>query len=369
MKKLKKVLCCLIVGLIILTAVPYADSITGIAPRQVQAAQTVPSTPSLLSLKTKGKNTLILRWNAVPEATGYRIYRRPSGLKWQKMKDVFNKNQTTFTDNTPTFGVRYVYTVKAFIKKNGKIIWSDYNHEGISMIAGLNQLKLNQTKLELQTGQNFKLKLPDTRHTPAWKSSNTRIATVDGGKITAINPGTAKITATLCGKTFTCIVTVKSSSVYNKYSGKYTKVKNYLKKKGTKNGSDWYVSYGDGVFGYYLICDTQTDGITLSCDYLAGDSAYDGYAAMYLYIDCPHTYTGQISMHVEGENESLDTRASFDVRSSGKLTFYYKNGQKADKDTQELGNTLYQVLSSGCGQVLKKTVKLSLSQLGVTYTV
>lgn len=367
-KKLKKILCCLTTGLMMLTASPQTGFITGITPCQVQAAQAVPSTPRLLSLKTQGKSTLILRWKAVPEATGYRIYRKTSDTKWKKVKDIFSQSQTSFTDTSVTFGEKYTYTVKAFIKKSGTLTWSSYNREGLSMVAGLNQLKLNRTNLELQTGQRYTLKLADTKQIPVWKSSSKNIAVVStSGRVVAKNPGTAKITATLCGKIFTCTVTVQGSSVYNKYSAQYTKVRNYLKTKGTKDGSDWYVAYEDGHFGYYLICDNKTDGITLSCDYPVGNTE-DVYSIVQLYIDCLHTYNSKVFMHLESNNMSMDTWASLDVRSSGKLTFYYSNGKKADSDVQNLGNTLFEVMLDGCNQVLKKTVKLSLKQLGVSYT-
>ena len=89
-KKLKKILCCLTAGLMMLTASPQTGFITGITPCQVQAAQAVPSTPRLLSLKTQGKSTLILRWKTVPEATGYRIYRKTSDERYfQPKPDIF----------------------------------------------------------------------------------------------------------------------------------------------------------------------------------------------------------------------------------------------------------------------------------------
>ena len=49
--------------------------------------------------------------------------------------------------------------------------------------------------------------------TVAWSSDNTNVATVSGGKITALKPGTAKITATCAGKSATCTVTVTAKPV------------------------------------------------------------------------------------------------------------------------------------------------------------
>lgn len=46
--------------------------------------------------------------------------------------------------------------------------------------------------------------------TATWKSSNSSVASVSKGKITAKKPGTAVITATVSGKSATCKVTVKA---------------------------------------------------------------------------------------------------------------------------------------------------------------
>ena len=51
-----------------------------------------------------------------------------------------------------------------------------------------------------------------TDPTVTWKSDKPEIATVDGGKVTAVAEGEAKITATAGGKTATCKVTVKDTT-------------------------------------------------------------------------------------------------------------------------------------------------------------
>ena len=52
-----------------------------------------------------------------------------------------------------------------------------------------------------------------TDKTVTWSSSNTAVATVDGGKVTAVAPGTATITAKAGDKTATCAVTVEKKVV------------------------------------------------------------------------------------------------------------------------------------------------------------
>ncbi len=47
-----------------------------------------------------------------------------------------------------------------------------------------------------------------TNRAVSWRSSNSSVATVDGGEVTALSAGTAKITATADGKSATCNVTV-----------------------------------------------------------------------------------------------------------------------------------------------------------------
>ena len=79
----------------------------------------------------------------------------------------------------------------------------------------LNSIGLNTTNVSLNVGASHALTVSynpsnttDSK-TVTWKSSNTSVATISNGKITAIAPGTATITATCGGRTATCTVTVK----------------------------------------------------------------------------------------------------------------------------------------------------------------
>ena len=78
-------------------------------------------------------------------------------------------------------------------------------------------IKLNKTSSTLGKGETITLKAEvspsnTTNKTVTWTSSNTNVATVSNGKITAKNNGTATITAkTSNGKTATCKITVKNA--------------------------------------------------------------------------------------------------------------------------------------------------------------
>ncbi len=75
---------------------------------------------------------------------------------------------------------------------------------------------LNKSSLSLEIGKSETLTAavaPANASDKAvtWKSSNTAVATVANGKVTAVKAGTADITATAGGKSATCKVTVKAA--------------------------------------------------------------------------------------------------------------------------------------------------------------
>lgn len=71
-------------------------------------------------------------------------------------------------------------------------------------------LKLRNEKLTLKAGSNFGLRMNSYAKCDSWTSSNPAVATVNYyGEITAKEPGTTIITATLYGKEYQCEVTVK----------------------------------------------------------------------------------------------------------------------------------------------------------------
>lgn len=77
-------------------------------------------------------------------------------------------------------------------------------------------IKLNKNTTTIYTGSNETLvatvEPADTTDTVTWESSNTGVATVDNtGKVTAVAPGTATITATAGSKSASCVVTVENA--------------------------------------------------------------------------------------------------------------------------------------------------------------
>ncbi|HHT58009.1 Ig-like domain-containing protein [Herbinix luporum] len=71
-------------------------------------------------------------------------------------------------------------------------------------------IKLNKTKITLDVGDTYQLKLTGTNKKVTWSSSKKSVATVSSkGKVTAKKAGKATITAKVGSKKYTCKVTVK----------------------------------------------------------------------------------------------------------------------------------------------------------------
>lgn len=80
------------------------------------------------------------------------------------------------------------------------------------------EVTLDKAELSLVEGQEAELKAtvkPDdaTDKTVTWTSSDAAVATVADGKVKAVKAGTATITATVGGKSATCVITVKKKEL------------------------------------------------------------------------------------------------------------------------------------------------------------
>ena len=80
---------------------------------------------------------------------------------------------------------------------------------GVSLSPGSLELEVGQTATITATVNPSNA----TNKTVSWSSSNPSVATVSGGKVTAVATGSATITATAGGKSATCSVTVKNKVV------------------------------------------------------------------------------------------------------------------------------------------------------------
>ena len=117
-----------------------------------------------------------------------------------------------------------VTATKKALKKNYKIQLvftkgtKKVTTKPVTVKVAVTKVKLNKNNAELKVGGTVTLKATvnpsnATYKTVSWKTSNSKIATVSKGKVTAKGIGTATITATADGKKATCKVTVTAKDV------------------------------------------------------------------------------------------------------------------------------------------------------------
>lgn len=113
-------------------------------------------------------------------------------------------------------------------------------------------IKLNKSKVSLYEGKTYQLKLPGTKESIKWSSSNTAVATVNNnGKVTAIEAGYSYITAISESKEYTCRVTVK---FHRKAAAKNVSFERYNTNNGivtvVTNNNNSHVAVTDTVYFY-----------------------------------------------------------------------------------------------------------------------
>lgn len=366
-KTIKKALCGLMAGLMVAVTVPAAIPEAAYVT-EVQAAARV-ATPKLVSAKASGKSKIVFKWKAVKGASGYTVFRKEKGGKWKNVTEVKGAKKTSFSDTKVTTGTQYTYSVKAFKTTKGKKTFSSYNKKGVTAIAGLSTLKLNSSRITLNPGKSYTLKVNGTKLAPAWKSSNSKIVTVNKkGRITAKKAGTAKITATLGGKRFVCTVTVKKASASsNKTVQNYTKVKNYLNKNGrySEDGSRYIEMSIDADTTAVLSYDPKENkldmGLTLRVEEENIVSTVD------VVVNCAKPDTAKVYSGIFSGGVELYTTANMKPSTyTGKqnITFYNTSGSKANTEIQEAANATLQAAMAGTEYILRSKLNMSLKTLG-----
>lgn len=113
---------------------------------------------------------------------------------------ITDENKNSIVDSITTTAIGQEITVGS----------SDIPVESITLNKEVMELDLNGTTTETLIATVLPADATDP--TVTWESDKPEIATVDGGKVTAVAEGEAKITATAGGKTATCKVTVKDTT-------------------------------------------------------------------------------------------------------------------------------------------------------------
>lgn len=146
-------------------------------------------------------------------------------IKINKTSILLVRGQTAklkITNATETISWHSSKPAVAKVSDNGKITAKKKGKATITATIGITTKKctvtvenpkLNDTSLSLNLNQTKKLKLSGCKHSVKWATSNSSVAKVKKGTVTAKRVGSAKITAKVHGKKFTCKVTVKKPTV------------------------------------------------------------------------------------------------------------------------------------------------------------
>ena len=132
-------------------------------------------------------------------------------LNWESLDE-----SIAYVDQDGFVYARAKGTTKVIVRAGDK---SDECIVTVTEDAQVTGIKLNTTSSNLNVGDTLKLKetvstIGNPSYTVTWKSSNTNVATVDAtGLVTAINEGTATITASVLGYSASCTIKVNKPVV------------------------------------------------------------------------------------------------------------------------------------------------------------
>lgn len=180
MKRTKKLCVLLLTALLLATAFPQAaDSLLNV--QTVEAAVKVSKKTAVL---IKGQKTTL------------KISGTAKKIVWSTNKK-----------SVATVSQKGVVTAR---KKGTAVITAKVGSKKYTCKVTVQTPALNKTSVTVTKGKSTTLKLNGTNQKVTWKSSNTGIATVSKGKVTAKKAGTVKITATVLKKKYTCAVKVSN---------------------------------------------------------------------------------------------------------------------------------------------------------------
>lgn len=176
-------------------------------------------TVKLRAVKANSSTRVSLTWNAASGASGYRIYRKTGNSGWKALKNV-SASTRSCVDTSVKAGTKYTYTVRAYRRVNGRVIWGGYNKKGLTVnIPG----KTIEMRNYFQKGVS--------------KSEMQRLATAVGG----MRKGSNSKYPSLYYTGNNMIVGVNLNAVYGTYKDEYVRIRN----SGNKNVLFYGVKIGD----------------------------------------------------------------------------------------------------------------------------
>ncbi|MCR4732901.1 MAG: N-acetylmuramoyl-L-alanine amidase [Lachnospiraceae bacterium] len=109
----------------------------------------------LTKVEDTGLSRAKVYWEKIPDATGYRIYRREEGdSTWEKIY-TSKSNSGGYTDQTVEPDTTYEYTVRFYKKKNGKTAWGTVDSKGVKVTTDSDTITLNPHVINADNSVTF----------------------------------------------------------------------------------------------------------------------------------------------------------------------------------------------------------------------
>jgi len=209
---------CLLILLLCLAGLPQpVAASTQTMPASLSAKAVLSATGSLAGIR--------ISWSQAAYAEGYKIYRSDSQSgTYRLLKTIVSGSTRTYTDYSISPDRFYYYRIQAYHKHLLSTHSSALSAPVKAIYVRVSQITLSHPTATLYAGKTLKLSavtvgtIAPYRSTVSkitFRSSNPTVATVDSsGTITAVNPGTATITASCSDVNFHTVSSFCRMTVY-----------------------------------------------------------------------------------------------------------------------------------------------------------
>ncbi len=164
--------------------------------------------PSLKKCASDNPGEISLTWNKNGSATGFQaafsLNQNFSGSEYVRT------NTNSMTQTNLKYGRKYYVRIRSYRRYGGKNYYSAWS-DTKAVTVKKQTIVLDRTAVTLLVGESVKLNADAAGSSAGdirWKSSNTGIATVSNGRVTARKKGRATITASIGKASAKCSVTV-----------------------------------------------------------------------------------------------------------------------------------------------------------------
>lgn len=276
----------------------YAIKVTGLGKYSFTKMLYFYILPGQTSSITTAVNSsaVALKWNAVPGATGYRVFVLKNGA-WKALKDTTGNSYKVTNLKSDT---KYKFAVRAFSKVNGSVLWSKTYTTVYATTKMSVGIKLSRSSATIMTGKSFTLKATTypTNVNVYWKSSNTAVAKVNtSGKVTGVKKGTATITA------------------YFKYKDVTYKAACKVSVSGLVSVSTNIIEFTKGNRKTRSVTVTYTGNDNVAYDVISGSE--------YIEVKWAKNWNGnQVQLYIAPEEDQLNGKAKVKVYASEKPSDY-----------------------------------------------